>query len=500
MPCPDLGEVRRACPGASVSRLRDDAVNRRPRGRAPGGPRAARGRRGRAPTSLAEQLARPLGSSVELDARGGRRAGREAISRRTGRRRKWKSNAPMRRSAVSRSSLSSEPQPLRARRVCRRAASNDERPRGSAATMRSIRPERASREQDEHADVDGERRTRPGPARAAHERRGGQDERSGAARSRTRFTRGPAPSRLRAPRARLLLRARSAARSSSRAPPACRLPRPSFHRRPRAGRTSLLRRARSSAGPARATLELARTRCEVLVRRLGRVPREPVGGKRSLEPRVGRDHGASRVGLGAQVVECLVDDIGEAAASSGSPPERGRRARCARPAAATASGEQVTPTISRDRGEPRLVAVHGATSSASLAAEPPNRPEPRPSGLSANRRAANKNARTSRRKSSRADQHAAALASAPPGRGAPPAQDEQDDDQDGADRHQHEKRLDETSSTWSAGRRARRPRRAGCCRVDAIATAARSSARSAERASCPAAPSALAWRANVHRQ
>ena len=61
----------------------------------------------------------------------------------------------------------------------------------------------------------------------------------------------------------------------------------------------------------RLTSRSAKIRCEVLVRRLGRVARQPVGGERPLHAGVGGDHGAARIRLGPQVVERLVEHVGQ---------------------------------------------------------------------------------------------------------------------------------------------------------------------------------------------
>ena len=60
-----------------------------------------------------------------------------------------------------------------------------------------------------------------------------------------------------------------------------------------------------------ADVEVAEDARDVLLRRLRRAARQPVGGERPLEPRVGRDHRLARITLCPQVVERLVDDVRE---------------------------------------------------------------------------------------------------------------------------------------------------------------------------------------------
>ena len=61
----------------------------------------------------------------------------------------------------------------------------------------------------------------------------------------------------------------------------------------------------------RADREVVEHPGEVLERRLGRPSRQPVRGQDTLQPRVGGDHCAARIRLGAQVVERLVHRRGE---------------------------------------------------------------------------------------------------------------------------------------------------------------------------------------------
>ena len=66
---------------------------------------------------------------------------------------------------------------------------------------------------------------------------------------------------------------------------------------------------REVAGPAH--VEVGEDALEVLVRRLGRAARKPVGRERAFHAGVGGDHGPARVRLGPEVVERLVEHVGE---------------------------------------------------------------------------------------------------------------------------------------------------------------------------------------------
>ena len=107
----------------------------------------------------------------------------------------------------------------------------------------------------------------------------------------------------------------------------------------------------------RADREVVQHPREVLERRLGRPSRQPVCGQDALQSRVGGDHRAARVRLGAQVVERLVHRRGEVGGEpiiSTESPRARLRARPAYHQAPSASRIRTTVTCRRP-GEPRLV-------------------------------------------------------------------------------------------------------------------------------------------------
>ena len=99
---------------------------------------------------------------------------------------------------------------------------------------------------------------------------------------------------------------------------------------------------RQARGGAAADLEVGEDALQVLIGCLGRAAGEPVGGERALHASVGGDHGASRVRLGPEVVERLLQHVGEARAAA--LPTMGSQASAARPV-----GE--VPGARRDRDE-----------------------------------------------------------------------------------------------------------------------------------------------------
>ena len=206
------------------------------------------------------------------------------------------------------------------------------RGRGSAAADRADEVRERDRGEREHVDVQDQLRC----GRCSTSSSTTSDERQeDGQRRRPERRRASAGRRLRAAPRALAARscsasARAASRSSrtvSSASIAC-----SFISGPTAccENLALSKRSVSLRAAAGADRELAEHPPQVLERRLRRVPREPVRGEHPLEPRVGGDHGAARVGLGAQVVERLVDGGRERVATAG----RGaaRRGRAAAPA------------------------------------------------------------------------------------------------------------------------------------------------------------------------